>query len=173
MKKIGQNLSTQTLPLLVASLGFPWWFAFLEGSFKRVAQGYNCGNLPAENQREKGKKSPLFRQLPCLDRTSEFQEGNFNIAADSVLDSDLDSAICSVYQLLFFPRQIFLVLLNESTRPRAHGQIWHHRRAIDALNRRAVVLMWNADLAGGRHGAEAWRETRRGGATHGLLFSPR
>lgn len=27
----------------------------------------------------KGKKSLLFRLLPCLERTSGFQEGNFNI----------------------------------------------------------------------------------------------
>lgn len=49
----------------MGSLGFPWWFVFLEGSFKRVAQGYNCGNLPAENQREKkGRKALCLGYCP-------------------------------------------------------------------------------------------------------------
>lgn len=151
----------------MGSLGFPWWFVFLEGSFKRVAQGYNCGNLPAENQREKKRRKAL-----CLGYCPVWTG-----PVDSRRVISISSRQCTrqwpwqCYMLglpsSFFNSR-FSFLPNESTRPIAHGQIWHHRRAKDALNRRAVVWMWNADLW------EQWirrrGETRQGGATHGLFL---
>lgn len=131
----------------MASLGFPWWFVFLEGSFKRVARGYNCGNLPAENQREKkGRKALCLGYCPV-----------WTGPVDSRRVISISSRQCTrqwpwqCYMLTlpssFFNRRDSFFLLDESTRPVADGQIWHHRWAKDALNRRAVVWMRNADLS--------------------------
>lgn len=146
--------------VLQASLGGSF---FLEGSFKEVAHSYNCGNLPAENQREKGgRKALCLGYCPVWTGPVDCRR---LISISSRQCTRQWPWQCSVYQVLFLNSRFSLCL---STRPITHGHLWHHRWAIDALNRRAVVCTWNPDLwesLDRRRG-----ETRQGGATHGLFL---
>lgn len=61
-KKINQTFLLKRY--YFSGLDFLWWVVFLEGSFQWIAQGYNCGNLPADNRREKARKALCLGYCP-------------------------------------------------------------------------------------------------------------
>lgn len=81
------QLTRYTPRVLKASLG--GLFSLKEAL--KGSQGYNCGNLPAENQREKrGRKALCLGYCPVWTGPVD-QGGHFNMQRTAVLDSDLDS----------------------------------------------------------------------------------